>query len=221
MSPAIKICGLIEPSHLQAAAASGATHAGFNFFPRSPRFLSPEAARRMRGFAPRGIVRVALFVDAEDGAILDACAAVGAEMVQLHGAESPDRVAAVKRLTGLPVVKALPVAGRQDLAATAEFGAVADMLLFDAKPPAGADRPGGHGRAYDWGLLAGIACPVPWLLSGGLTPDNVGEAVRRSGARGVDVASGVEREPGVKDPLLIRRFCQAAQAAFAAEQVSP
>ncbi len=209
MAVRIKVCGLTRPEDMGALVAAGVAYAGLNFFPPSPRFLTPAAARAVALAAPPGIARVGLFVDPEDAALATTLAEVPLDLIQLHGAESPGRVAAVKARFGLPVIKAVGVAGPDDLAALVDFGRVADLLLVDAKPPKGAALPGGNGLAFDWRLIAGRRWPVPWLLAGGLTPANVAEAVRLTGARQVDVASGVESAPGVKDPAKVAAFAAA------------
>lgn len=209
----VKICGLTEAADVAAAVAAGAAYVGFVLFPPSPRSLSLAAARALALEVPPGVAKVALTVDADD-TLLDAlCAEVPLDMLQLHGAESPARVREVKARHGLPVMKAIGLAGAADLAQIDRYAGVADQLLIDAKPPPGASRPGGNATAFDWALIEGRDWPLPWLLAGGLTPDNVAEAVRRSGARQLDVSSGVECAPGRKDPALIRAFVEAARAA--------
>lgn len=206
----VKICGLTRPEHVAAAVEAGAAFVGFVFFPKSPRNLTPEAAATLALEVPPGVARVGLFVNPDD-ALLDAVlAVVPLDILQLHGSESPDRVAEIKARTGLPVMKAVGVAGPQDLDALWDYGLVADMLLVDAKAPKDAALPGGNGLAFDWRLLVGRKFLTPWMLAGGLTPDNVAEAVRLTGARIVDVSSGVESAPGEKDGALIRDFVAAA-----------
>ncbi|MFO1238521.1 MAG: phosphoribosylanthranilate isomerase [Alphaproteobacteria bacterium] len=213
MRPIVKICGLKDMAALAAAAGAGATHAGFNFFPRSPRYLDLAAAARLAAAAPPALVRVALLVDPSDAEVAAAVAALKAGALQLHGSETPARVAALKTLTGLPVIKALPVAARADVEA-AEAYAAADHILFDAKPPPGGLLPGGNGATFDWSLLSGVRLPRPWILSGGLDPANVAAAIRATGAPGVDVSSGVETAPGVKSPERIAAFVAAALSAY-------
>ena len=206
----VKICGLTRPEHVAAAVEAGAAFVGFVFFPKSPRNLTPEAAAALALEVPVGVARVGLFVNPDD-ALLDAVlAVVPLDILQLHGSETPDRVAEIKARTGLPVMKAVGVAGPQDLDALWDYGLVADMLLVDAKAPKDAALPGGNGLAFDWRLLVGRKFLTPWMLAGGLTPDNVAEAVRLTGARIVDVSSGVESAPGEKDGALIRDFVAAA-----------
>jgi len=212
----VKICGLRTPSDVAAAAAAGARYAGFVFFARSPRHVSLAEARAAALAAPAGVAKVGLTVDASDDALEAILREVPLDLLQLHGHESPERVAAVRARFGLPVMKAVGVAEAGDLAALEAHGRVADMLLVDAKAPAGATLPGGNGLAFDWRLIAGRRWPVPWMLAGGLTPGNVAEAVRLTGARLVDVSSGVESAPGVKDSARITRFLQAAGAALTA-----
>ena len=209
----VKICGLRTPADVAAASDAGARYVGFVFFPKSPRHLEILDAAALAAAVPFGVCKVALTVNADD-ALLDALTqAVPLDMLQLHGSESPERVAQVKARYGLPVMKAIGVAERADLAQLDLYSGVADQLLVDAKPPKGADRPGGNGLAFDWQLLAGRVWRAPWMLAGGLTPDNVAEAIRRTGARQVDVSSGVESSPGVKDATLIHALVQAAHNA--------
>ncbi|MCR9150268.1 MAG: phosphoribosylanthranilate isomerase [Rhodobacteraceae bacterium] len=212
MSVRVKICGLTRAEDVAAVADAGARYAGFVFFPKSPRHLEPGAARALMLAVPEGIAKVALTVNATDAELDALIAGLPIDILQLHGRESPDRVAAVRARFGLPVMKAVGIAGESDLPALAEHGRVADMLLVDAKPAPGAALPGGNGLAFDWRLIAGRRWPVPWMLAGGLTPDNVAEAVRLTGARQVDVSSGVEAAPGVKDAARIAGFVRAAQA---------
>ena len=205
-----KICGLITQETLDAAVAGGAAYIGFNFFPKSPRYVDPATAHGLAISIPPGICKVALSVDA-DNATLDALvAAVPLDMLQLHGKESPERVAEVRARYGLPVMKALGVATREDLPALDLYGAVADQLLIDAKAPKGSVLPGGNGVTFDWTLLQNRRWPVPWMLAGGLTAENVAQAIRLTGAAQVDVSSGVEKAPGQKTPELIGRFLAAA-----------
>lgn len=206
----VKVCGLTRPSDVAAATSAGAGWLGFNFFPPSPRALTLDAARDLLAATPAGPVRVALTVDADD-ALIDAITALGVDMHQLHGAESPQRVAAVRARTGLPVMKVVGIRDAGDVAALDTYSAVADRLLVDAKPPEGATRPGGNAVAFDWRLIAGRRWALPWMLAGGLTAENVAEAGRLTGASAVDVASGVESAPGIKDPALIGAFMAAAR----------
>ncbi|WP_299904606.1 phosphoribosylanthranilate isomerase [uncultured Paracoccus sp.] len=206
----VKICGLSQPEHVAAAVEAGARYLGFVFFPKSPRAVSPDEAARLMQDIPAGIARVGLFVDPDDALLTGTLAVAPLDMIQLHGKESPARVAEIKALTGLPVMKALGVAGPEDLEALWDYGLVADMLLVDAKAPKDAVLPGGNGLAFDWRLLTGRKWLKPWLLAGGLTPENVAEAIRLTGAAGVDVSSGVETAPGQKDSDLIRDFIAAA-----------
>lgn len=206
-----KICGLRTIADVQAAAAAGAGYIGLVFFEKSPRNLSLAQARELALAAPVGLAKVGLVVDAGDDFLAALLAGVPLDMVQLHGAESPERVADVRARFGLPVMKALGVAGPEDLAELTRYEAVADQILLDAKAPKGAALPGGNGLSFDWRLIAGRAWRRPWMLAGGLTPENVAEAVRLSGARQVDVSSGVESAPGVKDAARIAAFVQAAQ----------
>jgi len=207
----VKICGLRTPADVAAVAAAGAGYAGFVFFPKSPRHLTIAAARDLALGAPEGLCKVALVVDMDDAGLDAIVEAVPLDMLQLHGHESADRVAEVKSRYGLPVMKAMGVAGEDDLALLREMSLVADQLLVDAKPAPGAALPGGNGLAFDWRLLVGRKWLCPWMLAGGLTPENVAQAIRLTGARQVDVSSGVEGAPGVKDAAKIAAFVEAAQ----------
>ena len=207
----VKICGLRTPAEVTAVARAGAAYAGFVFFAKSPRNVTLPEARLAALAAPPGLARVALTVDADDGTLDAIVEAVPLDMLQLHGHESPDRVAQVRARYRLPVMKAIGLADESDLPAIFAFSTIADQLLIDAKPPRGADLPGGNGLAFDWRLLAGRRWLRPWMLAGGLTAENVAEAVRLTGARQVDVSSGVESAPGVKDAARIAAFVAAAQ----------
>ena len=205
-----KICGLTTPQAVAAAVDAGAAYVGFNFFPKSPRYLTIEAARTLALNVPEGVAKVALTVDADD-TLLDAITAtVPLDMLQLHGAETAQRVAEVKSRYGLPVMKAMGIADAPDLEAIDAYSSVADQILVDAKPPKDAELPGGNGLPFDWRLIAGRRWSTPWMLAGGLTPENVGEAIRLTGARQVDVSSGVESSIGVKDISAILAFIRAA-----------
>jgi phosphoribosylanthranilate isomerase len=208
----VKICGLRDAAHVATAVKGGARYIGFVFFPRSHRAVTPDTARTLGADLPPGVARVGLFVNPDDALLDTTLARAPLDLIQLHGQETPDRVDAVKRLTGLPVMKAVGVSGPDDLPALTEYGLAADMLLVDAKPPADAVLPGGNGLSFDWRLLVGRRWLRPWMLAGGLTPDNVAEAIRLTGAPVVDVSSGVETAPGIKDDGLIRDFIAAASA---------
>lgn len=211
----VKICGLRTAEAVDAAVAPGdgpgADLVGFVFFERSPRYVTPGEAAVLAGRVPPAVVKVGLVVDPSDDDLAAITAGGVLDMLQLHGAETTDRVAEIKGRFGLPVMKALAVAGPGDVAAARAYEAVADRLLFDAKPPSGADRPGGNALPFDWSLLAGTDWAVPWLLAGGLTADNVAQAIAVSGAPGVDVSSGVEDAPGEKNLDKIRAFIRAAK----------
>ncbi|WP_296639031.1 phosphoribosylanthranilate isomerase [Roseinatronobacter sp.] len=215
-APCVKFCGLTSAEDLEAAAQAGASYAGFVFFPKSPRNLSLDAARALALVAPVGLAKVALVVDPDDAALDAILAQVPIDMIQLHGAEPPDRVAALRARHGLPVMKAVGIASAADLPKLATYEAVADQILVDAKPAAGADLPGGNGLAFEWRLIAGRDWVRPWMLAGGLTPDNVADAIRLTGAQQVDVSSGVEAAPGVKDAARMKAFVQAARGSAAA-----
>jgi phosphoribosylanthranilate isomerase len=213
MPVAVKICGLTDAAALAAAADGGARYLGFVFYPPSPRALSAEQAGALARLAPAHCRTVGVFVDPDDDLLDRTLAQAPLGAVQLHGAESPERVAAVKARTGRVVIKALKVADAADLTPVAEYAAVADMLLFDARPPRDPGLlPGGNGLAFDWRLLQGLRIECPWLLSGGLSAANLAAAVRLCGAGAVDVSSGVENRPGVKDPAKIRQFLELAAA---------
>lgn len=209
----VKICGLRSRAEVAAAVEAGASYIGMVFFPRSPRHLTLGDARWVAEGAPEGLIRVALVVDADDDALETILSEVPVDMLQFHGRESPERVAAVRQRFGRPVMKAVGLADEADLPAIAEHARAADQILLDARPPRDAERPGGMGIAFDWRLIRGRRWPVPWMLAGGLTPENVGEAVRLTGATQVDVSSGVERAPGFKDPVRVAAFVRAAMAA--------
>jgi phosphoribosylanthranilate isomerase len=212
MSTTVKICGLTSPQGVAAAVSAGARYLGFVFFAKSPRHVTPEQAAALAAEVPLGIAKVGLFVNPDDALLQTVLAQVPLDMIQLHGSENPARVTEVRALTGLPVMKAVGVAEPRDLDALWDYGLVADMLLIDAKPPKDAELPGGNGLAFDWRLLAGRQVLKPWLLAGGLTPENVTQALRLTRAPGVDVSSGVESAPGVKDPDRIRDFIARATA---------
>lgn len=207
----VKICGLRSMDEIDTAAQAGAAYVGFVFFPKSPRHIQLAEAAALAAAAPIGLCKVALTVNASDDELDAITAAVPLDMLQLHGKESPERVAEVKSRYGLPVMKAIGVADASDLPQIDLYSAVADQLLIDAKPPKNAELPGGNGLAFDWRLLAGRKYwQRPWMLAGGLTPDNVAEAIRMTGASQVDVSSGVESAPGQKDVALIASFTKAA-----------
>lgn len=206
----VKICGLTDPTNVRAALDGGARYLGFMFFAKSPRNVTLDQAAALAAPARGRAQIVAVTVDAPDDALGAIQAALKPDYIQAHGAETPARLAALRRFAP-KVIKAFGIATAEDLAATAQFQDT-DLLLLDAKAPAGADRPGGNGAAFDWTILQGRRLPRPWMLSGGLTPQNVAEAVQLSGAALVDVSSGVEARPGVKDPERIAAFLAAAGA---------
>ncbi len=209
----VKICGLSDARGVAAAVDNGAALVGFVFFRRSPRFVTPETAAELADLVPRGVKKVGLFVDPTDAELEKTLRAVRLDMIQLHGKETPARVDAVRLFSGLPVMKALGIATARDLQDAKAYEDHADWLLFDAKAPKDATRPGGNAKAFDWTLLKSYAGRSPWMLAGGLTRSNVGKALKQSGARSVDVSSGVESSPGVKSPAKIRAFLKAALAA--------
>ncbi len=211
MTVAVKICGLNTAETIAAAVEGGAAYLGFNFYPKSPRAVTPETAARLAAAVPANVAKVALVVDAEDRLLDEVAEALSPDIFQLHGRETPERVAAIKARNGRRVMKALSIATEADVAAARAYEGVADLLMFDAKPPPGG-LPGGNGLPFDWRLLKDSRWSVPWMLAGGLTPDNVAEAIRSTGATRVDVSSGVEDRPGVKSPEKIRRFLAAARS---------
>jgi phosphoribosylanthranilate isomerase len=213
MGVAAKICGLSTEEAVAAAVAGGTAYLGFVFYPPSPRAVAPAHAARLCAAVPAGISRVGLLVDADDAAIEAVLETAPIDLLQFHGSESPERVAEARLRFGRPVIKAVAIAGPQDVLGAIRYEEVADLLLFDAKPPHRADAlPGGNGLAFDWGLIAGRPWRRPWMLSGGLTAGLLPEAVRISGAAAVDVSSGVESRPGEKDLAKIRAFLAAARA---------
>lgn len=207
----VKICGLRDAAGIAAAVQAGAAYVGLVFFEKSPRNVTYAQAAALAALVPAGLAKVALVVDAGDAALDALLAQVPVDILQLHGGESVDRVAAIKARYGLPVMKAVGIASAADLPALDVYARVADQILVDAKPPKDADLPGGNGLAFDWRLIAGRRWGVPWMLAGGLTPDNVAQAVALTGARQVDVSSGVECAVGVKDAALITAFCNAVR----------
>jgi phosphoribosylanthranilate isomerase len=216
VTPLVKICGLRSLDALDAALAAGADMVGLVRFPKSPRHLDLEEGRVLSAHAKGKALRVALVVDADDAELDTIIAALDPDLLQLHGSESPERVAAIRARYGRPVMKAVGIGDADDLAALHAYAAVADRLLLDAKPPKTADAlPGGNGLAFDWRLIAGLDLEKPFMLSGGLDSGNVADAIALTGVRGVDVSSGVERSPGDKDPDRIAAFVKAARAAFA------
>ena len=212
MSIEVKICGLTDTAAVKAAVEGGAAMCGFVFFPASPRNLTPKEAAELTKGVPEGVIRVGLTVDADDALLAEIASVAKVDMVQLHGAETPARTNEVRERFGLPVIKVLAVQGPDDLAAAKAYQGVADRLMFDAKPPKDASRPGGNARAFDWRVLKNQTFALPWLLAGGLTAENLAEAVKTSGAVAVDVSSGVEDAPGVKNVDKIRAFLAAAAA---------
>ena len=208
-----KICGLSTPETLDAAVQGGAALIGLMHFPRSPRHVGLEQAALLARRA-RGKARVAVvLVDPDDALVREVVRVVSPDLIQLHGKETPSRTAEIGRLAGLPLIKALPVASGADVEAAGAYDEIVEHLLFDAKPAPGADRPGGHGAAFDWGLIKGRRYRRPHFLAGGLDPWNVAEAISASGAPLVDVSSGVERGPGLKDAALIGAFLDAVRRA--------
>jgi len=209
VTASVKICGLKTPETVAAAVEGGAAFIGLNFYPPSPRSVTPEVAAQISAGVPATVSKVALVVDADDATIDRIAEALAPDIVQLHGKETPDRVQAIKARTGRTVMKVLSIATSEDIARARAYEAVADILMFDAKPPPGG-LPGGNGLPFDWQLLKDARWSLPWFLAGGLTSANVREAIRSTGATRVDVSSGVEDAPGVKSPEKIRQFLAAA-----------
>lgn len=213
MGVQVKICGINHPDAMTAAVEGGARYVGLVFYERSPRYVPPETAAQLSRLAPTGVRVVGLFVEPDDLFLERIVTAVPLDMIQLHGEEEPGRVAEIRAAYNIEVMKAVKVADAADLDRAAAYQGVADRLLFDAKPPKGvAALPGGNGLSFDWSLLRGRSWTRPWMLSGGLTADNLAEAVRETGATAVDVSSGVEDRPGHKNPDLIRSFLGLAQS---------
>lgn len=210
MTIAVKICGLKTSEAVDAAVTGGATYAGFVFFAKSPRSVAPDTAQALRNRLPDHVKAVALVVDPPDETLRVIIKMANPDLIQLHGRETPARVAEIRTRFGLPVIKALPVAKADDLRVALDYAA--DMILFDAMPAPNDTRPGGNARAFDWRILREVALPSPFILAGGLTPENLSDAVRISGAKTVDVSSGVESAPGEKDLSLIKAFLSAAKA---------
>lgn len=212
MTLAVKICGLTDAAAVDAAVAGGARWVGFNFFPPSPRALKSSEAAALAGRVPAGIDKVGVFVDPDDDLLESVLDAVALDLIQLHGQETPARAEDVRRRMARPVMKAAPIAGQDDVDAARRYEGVVDRLLFDAKAPPEATRPGGNALAFDWQLIGDATWTCPWMLAGGLDAANLAEAVRASSATAVDVSSGVESAPGRKDPALIKAFLDAAKA---------
>ena len=209
----IKICGLKTPDAVAAALDGGATHIGFIFFPKSPRHITPQKAAGLRGAVRGRALAVAVTVDADDETLDEIVEAVKPDILQLHGHETPERVAFIKARYGLPVMKAFSVREASDLTAIAAYQGIADRFLFDAKPPAGSELPGGNGVSFDWRVLAGLDAGCDYMLSGGLNAANVGDALRLADPPAIDISSGVESAPGVKDVALIENFFRAVRVA--------
>ncbi len=214
MSVQAKICGLNDSASVKTAIESGADLIGMVFFPPSPRSISGEAAKQLAEPIPSSIKKVGLFVDPSDEYLLEITSHVDLDLVQLHGDESPSRVAEIKTITGLPIMKAIKVEGLKDIEAAHAYNDVVDMLLFDAKAPKDMKNalPGGNGLKFDWTILQSLRFSVDWMLAGGLNKDNVSDAVLISGAKAVDTSSGVEFEPGRKDPAAISEFLRIVKA---------
>ena len=207
----VKICGLTSPEAIKGAAQAGATYGGLVFYEKSPRHLSLAKAREVALAAPPGFAKVALVVNPQDAFLEEMLSQVPIDILQLHGAEQPHRVQQIKQSTGLPIMKALGIATAQDLHEIDRYAEICDQLLIDAKPAPGAKLPGGNGLAFDWQLLENHTWKIPWMLAGGLTPENVAQAIRVTQARQIDVSSGVESAPGLKDVDKMRNFVAQAR----------
>ncbi|GAB4229261.1 MAG: phosphoribosylanthranilate isomerase [Kiloniellaceae bacterium] len=213
MSVDVKICGISTPEAMTVAVEGGAAFVGLVFYPPSPRAVAPAEAAPLAALVPEGVVKTGLLVDADDGTIAEILKAVPLDLLQLHGSESPERITEIKDRFGLPVMKAVKLRQPGDLEAVEPYLAAADRLLFDAKPPEDMENalPGGNALSFDWTILAGTHWPLPWMLAGGLTPENVARAVETTGAVAVDVSSGVEDAPGRKNPAKIKAFLEACR----------
>ena len=211
MTIQVKICGLNSPEAVEAATGGRADFVGFVFFAKSPRFVSPSRAAELGGLVGAGVKKVGLAVNADDAALEEIVTVSGLDMLQLHGKESPARVAEIKEKFGLPVIKAISIGSAGDVVRSHAYDACADMLLFDAKPPETSNLPGGNAVSFDWHLLAADSWDVPWMLAGGLDATNIKDAIAQSGARAVDVSSGVEDRPGVKSADKIAEFLRIAK----------
>lgn len=218
MSVSVKICGLKSKDVIDAAIRGGASHVGFIFFEKSPRHVSPQAAAPLANHARGRVDTVAVSVNADDAALDEIVSAVSPDILQLHGSESPARVREVKARYGLPVMKAIALREQGDLAKLEPYRGIADRFLFEASPPEGADRPGGNGVAFDWHILSELAGDIDYMLSGGLHAGNVGAALAQTHAKAIDLSSGVESAPGVKDIRLIEEFFEMVRAV---EETSP
>ncbi len=211
MSINVKICGVKTQDAVNAAVKGGAMFLGFNFVPASPRFVTPELAAQLAQTVPHDIQTVALFVDPTDGELEDTLNLFNPALIQLHGMESPSRIAEIKQLYGKPIIKAISVSHIDDLEETIAFETIVNWFLFDARPPKGSGLPGGNAVSFDWTIMKEIATPIPWMLAGGLNASNLKEAVQQSGTQGVDVSSGVEQSRGEKDPALILELLEKAK----------
>ncbi len=213
MTVQVKICGLSSAETIDAAVDAGADMVGFNFFARSPRYVAPDTVGDLARHVPAAVVKVGLFVEPDDDMLEAVLAVAPLDMLQLHGHETPERAIEIRDRFGLPIMKVIGIGEVADLATADGFAGAADRLLLDTKPPKDADRPGGNAIAFDWAILQDWTPPLPWMLAGGLTPGNVVDAIRVSGAAAVDVASGVESTPGNKDIDAIHAFIAAAKGA--------
>lgn len=212
MTVDVKICGINTAEACEAAVSGGAKMLGFVFYPKSPRAVTPMEARALMGLVPDGVTKVALMVDPDDFDVGAICRQLPVDLIQLHGQETAERIADIKAVTGLPVMKAVGIQGADDIQRAHGYEAVAERILLDAKAPEGAGLPGGNALSFDWQLIRGETWEKPWMLAGGLNAGNLGEAVRTSGASFVDVSSGVEDAPGVKSAVKIREFLSLAAA---------
>ncbi len=212
MSISVKICGIKTYDAVNAAVKGGAAYLGFNFFQKSPRFVTPEAAAQLAPLVPPSIQKVALFVDPSDAELEDTLAVFNADIIQLHGMESPTRVAEIKRIYSKPIIKAIAVSHVDDIEETVAYENIVNWFLFDARAPKGSEIPGGNAEVFDWNIMKDYASALPWFLAGGINASNVKQATTQSGARMIDVASGVEITRGQKDPALILELLEKAKA---------
>lgn len=212
MSVSVKICGIKTDDAVNAAAKGGAAFLGFNFFQKSPRFVTPEAAAQLAPLVPPAIQKVALFVDPSDAELEDTLAMFNADIIQLHGMESPTRVAEIKRIYSKPIIKAIAVSHVDDIEETVAYENIVNWFLFDARAPKDSEIPGGNAEKFDWNIMKDYASALPWFLAGGINASNVKQAVQQSGAHMIDVASGVEIARGQKDPALILELLDKAKA---------
>lgn len=211
MTVCVKICGIKTLEALNAAIKGGAAFVGFNFYPASPRYVTPEQAHELASHVPAGIETVALFADAKDEQFESTLGIFQPDIIQLHGMESPKRVIEIKKTYERPIIKALAIGHADDLEETIAFEGIANWFLFDARPPKGSELPGGNAVSFDWNIMKEYVSPLPWMLAGGVNTENIAEAVKQSGTKYIDISSGVERSKGEKDPALILEILEKAK----------